>query len=186
MKIVWWVWAVALAGCAHPVDGPLKAAANDMSCAPDQLEIKDLSEHEAALLRLVSGPTTVVAMGCGRAQAYALMCIVPEVAGADPQCDWYPVHELKERALRKRAAFDTSCAPNQLAFQDIGDATEGVLGCGQRLTYTWSCPHSARLFSSACHWVLDAASHPEPAANPAPAESTPASPPAPAPTPTEI
>ena len=188
MKAAWWVLAVVLGGCAQTVEGPLKAASSDMSCPEDELNIRELSEHELTLMRMVSGPTTVVAMGCGRARAYARMCIVPDTAGADPTCSWYPVHELKERELRKRAAFDANCAPDQLALQEIDDGTMGVQGCGQRLSYAWSCPHSARLFSSACHWVLDAASRRAQPAEAAPAATpTPAAPPAaPSPRPTEI
>ena len=156
-----------------------------MNCPVESLSVQQISLNEEQLLKLVAGPTTEVAMGCGKAEAFARMCTVPET-GTDRQCAWYSVHMLKERDLRKRATFDANCAPDKLALSEIDDSTMGVLGCGQRLSYTWSCPHSARLYSSACHWLLNGSNVPSPApAGPAAAPA--AAPPAPAaPHPTEI
>lgn len=54
--------------------------------------------------------------------------------------------------LKTRAAFDMQCPKKELRFHELGTATYGVRGCGQRSTYVCKQQVAAR----ACQdWVLN-------------------------------
>ncbi len=54
--------------------------------------------------------------------------------------------------LKTRAAFDMKCDEGQLKFTEVGDASYGVEGCGQRQVYVCKGPERASMCSD---WVLN-------------------------------
>ena len=72
-------------------------------------------------LNLIFG-TLAVAMGCSGYQQSVRQENVVRMDGE----------------LRKRAAFDLSCAEDKLALTPLGDSTRGVEGCGQKATYIYA------------------------------------------------
>jgi hypothetical protein len=58
--------------------------------------------------------------------------------------------------LRARAAFDLSCPAGQIQLVDIDDRTEGVTGCGQRVTYVENCSFVDGYGGKHdCTWILN-------------------------------
>jgi hypothetical protein len=64
-----------------------------------------------------------------------------------------------EDRLRTRAAFDMKCNADSLKLTEVGAASYGVEGCGQRQVYV--CKEAAK--ASACsNWVLNSVNESSP------------------------
>jgi hypothetical protein len=58
--------------------------------------------------------------------------------------------------LRARAAFDLNCPDGEIAIVHIDDRTEGVRGCGQRVTYVENCAWADGYGGKHdCTWILN-------------------------------
>jgi hypothetical protein len=157
MKGVLVVGVAWLVGCgAGGKYGDMRpAAARDLQCTVDEIEITDPSKDQQRLLHLAGAPTQGYARGCGKRLVYARMC-----RQDGSSCDWYSVKQLRVDQLLERAAFDLRCSRDKLKTSQLNPSTVGVVGCEQQATYVWTCPHNQAFFSPACTWVLNSDSRP--------------------------
>jgi hypothetical protein len=133
------------------MEGDLKAAAaRDLACNADDIELEDTTQRQRQLLELAGAPTQAYARGCGKRLVYARMCKADGSA-----CDWYSVKQLRLEPLLERAAFEMHCSKEKLTTHQLAPSTVGVSGCEQQGTYVWNCPHNQDFFSPACNWVLN-------------------------------
>jgi hypothetical protein len=66
-----------------------------------------------------------------------------------------------EDQLRVRASFDLNCRGDQLQLVQLDDRTQGVTGCGQRVTYVENCGwRDGYGGKHDCTWILNVDSHP--------------------------
>ena len=56
--------------------------------------------------------------------------------------------------LRARAAFDLDCAQSKLTLVEIDERTQGVKGCGQKVTYVQNCQPGV-MGVRECTWILN-------------------------------
>lgn len=59
--------------------------------------------------------------------------------------------------LRTRAAFDLTCAEEELKITDLGGNAIGVSGCNKRATYMEQCGGPGTSWGNLCIWKLNSA-----------------------------
>ena len=111
-----------LTGCGGPLATIRNQAAADLACDDAKLVVEAFGDHGPG----GTGPYYVT--GCDQLARYSASCNAFGACSVDKGM-------VVSRDVRRQAAFDLKCGPDEVIVQRISDDTFGASGCSRQASY---------------------------------------------------